>query len=92
MLTKKTLGSLSKIRPKETRVPNAKLKRKFRVAVFAVYFTLFLPSFSKKVYNNKLKQFILEYPIEVSKYFKGKLAQETTSNTLGDLTSKFKLE
>lgn len=91
-MTKKSIGSQSKIKPKEARVPNPRLKRKFRIAVFAVYFSLFLPAFTKKVYNNKLKQFMLEYPIEVSKYFKGKLAQETTFNTLADLTSKFKVE
>lgn len=41
---------------------NGKLKKKFRVAAFAVYFSLFLPAYAKRHYQNRLKLLIQEYP------------------------------
>lgn len=34
---------------------NGRLKRKFRIIALAVYFSLFLPAFAKKHYQNRLK-------------------------------------
>jgi hypothetical protein len=47
---------------KEAKGPNKKIRRKFRIMVYVVYFSLFLPTFAKKNYQNKLKLFITEYP------------------------------
>ena len=41
---------------------NGRLKRKFRVIALVVYFSLFLPAFAKKHYQNRLKLLMQEYP------------------------------
>lgn len=41
---------------------NGRLKRKFRIIAYAVYFSLFMPAFAKKHYQNRLKMLIQEYP------------------------------
>lgn len=44
-----------RIHKKLAKKPNPRLKRKFRVAVLAVFFTLLLPAFSGKLYQNRLR-------------------------------------
>lgn len=44
-----------RIHKKLPRKANPRLRRKFRVAVIAVFFTLFLPAFSGKLYQNRLR-------------------------------------
>jgi hypothetical protein len=41
---------------------SGKLKRKFRVIALAVYFSLFLPAYAKKHYQNRLKLMMQQYP------------------------------
>ncbi len=41
---------------------HGKLKRKFRVIALAVYFSLFLPAYAKKHYQNRLKLMMQQYP------------------------------
>lgn len=51
---------------------NGRLKRKFRIIAYVVYFSLFLPAFAKKHYQNRLKLLMLDYPHQVEKYYKAK--------------------
>lgn len=51
---------------------NGRLKRKFRVVALAVYFSLFLPAFAKRHYQNRLKLLMQEYPHEIEKYSKNR--------------------
>jgi hypothetical protein len=51
---------------------NGRLKRKFRIMAYAVYFSLFLPAFAKKHYRNRLRLLMQDYPHQVEKYYKSK--------------------
>ena len=62
----KTLKSLAK---KKKHKPNPVARRRLRSAIIAVYFSIFIRSFGRKIYQNKLKNFIQEYPHEVGKYY-----------------------
>jgi len=50
------------IEPTKNIKRNPKLRRKFRVIVYAVFFTVLFPAYSKRVYKNRLKQLMIEYP------------------------------
>ena len=55
----KTLKSLAK-RKKHKSNPAA--RRRLRAVIMAVYFSIFIRSFGRKIYQSKLKSFMLEYP------------------------------
>ena len=74
----KTLKNLVK---KKKHRPNPVARRRLRAAIIAVYFSIFIKSFSRKIYQNKLKSFMLEYPHEIGKYYDRK-----------DDISKFKVD
>lgn len=55
------------------------LLRRFKICAFAVYFSIFLPSLSRRLYRLRLKEFMKEYPHQVAKYFTGKGETPTMS-------------
>ena len=65
--SKKMEGSKEQIKKKKHK-SNPLARRRLRAAIMAVYFSIFLPSFSRKIYQNKLKMFMSLYPHEINKY------------------------
>lgn len=74
-------NALEKTAKKKKHKPNPKARRRLRSCILAVYFSIFIPSFSRKIYQNKLKKFMSLYPHEISKYYDKK-----------DYVSRFKKE
>ena len=62
-------AQLDKTAKKKKHKSNPVARRRLRSCIIAVYFSIFLQSYSRKIYQNKLKQFMTLYPLEVSKYY-----------------------
>jgi hypothetical protein len=61
-----------KNKPKKNAKSNGRLKKRFRIIALAVYFSVFLPAYAKRHYQNRLKLLMQDYPHEVEKYYKNK--------------------
>lgn len=68
-LLSKTEKALKQMAKKKKQKSNPQARRRLRACIMAVYFSIFIRSFGRKIYQNKLKAFMLEYPHEIGKYY-----------------------
>ena len=50
------------VKKKKHHISSGVARRRWRKSIIAVYFSILLPSLARKIYTNKLKIFMKEYP------------------------------